>query len=150
MFSAKQLDLIGDTVGTMGMPEVFYGFNHLYIANPDKDVLLEFSPAHALSLAAFAKQDLLLRGDHKDSSLEEKVAKQLSVDDEDKRLNMIDLRPKRIEVKEASFWKKKDMSKVKDFKQIEIISDWTYSTPYKGSVFRLSNQASRVKMETSL
>jgi hypothetical protein len=55
MFSAKQLDLISDTVGTMGMPEVFYGFNHLYIANAAKDVLVEFSPAHALSLAAFAK-----------------------------------------------------------------------------------------------
>jgi hypothetical protein len=56
MFSAKQLDMISDTVGTMGMPEVFYGFNHLYIANPQKDVLLEFSPVPALSLSAFAAQ----------------------------------------------------------------------------------------------
>ncbi len=56
MFSAKQLDQISDTVGTMGMPEVFYGFNHLYIGNPKKDVLLEFSPVPALSLSAFAAQ----------------------------------------------------------------------------------------------
>lgn len=55
MFSAKQLDQIADTVGTMGMPEVFYGFNHLYIASPKKDVLLEFSPVPALSLSAFAR-----------------------------------------------------------------------------------------------
>jgi len=55
MFSAKQLDMIGDTVGTMSMPEVFYGFNHLYISNTKKDILLEFSPVNALSLAAFAK-----------------------------------------------------------------------------------------------
>ena len=39
----------------MSMPEVFYGFNHLYIANPEKDVLLEFSPAAALSLSAFTE-----------------------------------------------------------------------------------------------
>jgi hypothetical protein len=56
MFDTKQLDQVSDTVGTMGMPEVFYGFNHLYIINPTKDILLEFSSVDALSLSAFAKQ----------------------------------------------------------------------------------------------
>jgi hypothetical protein len=42
------------------------------------------------------------------------------------------------------------MSKVKDFKQIEIISDWTYSTPYKGNVRYLSKHTDRIKKETSL
>lgn len=42
-------------MGTMGMPEVFYGFNRLYIANSAKDILLEFAPIEALSLAAFVK-----------------------------------------------------------------------------------------------
>lgn len=55
MFDTKQLDQVSDTVGTMGMPEVFYGFNHLYVINPTKDVLLEFSAVDALSLSAFAK-----------------------------------------------------------------------------------------------
>ena len=77
MFSAKQLDLISDTVGTMGMPEVFYGFNHLYIANPEKDVLIEFSPAHALSLSAFVKQNLMLKtgSTQVDKSLAESLEK---------------------------------------------------------------------------
>jgi hypothetical protein len=55
MFSAKQLDQISDTVGTMSMPEVFYGFNHFYVCRPDKDLFLEFSPVPALSLSAFVK-----------------------------------------------------------------------------------------------
>jgi len=59
MFSAKQLDMIADTVGTMGMPEVFYGFNRLYVSNAAKNILLEFSPVEALSLAAFAKREAL-------------------------------------------------------------------------------------------
>lgn len=42
------------------------------------------------------------------------------------------------------------MSKVKDFKQIEIISDWTYSTTYKGNVRYISNHIDRLKNETSL
>lgn len=58
--------------------------------------------------------------------------------DDEAKLNVIDLIPHQIEVKQADLWKKKDMSKVKDFKQIEIISDWTYSTPYKGGIKYLS------------
>ena len=42
------------------------------------------------------------------------------------------------------------MSKVKDFKQIEIISDWTYSSTYKGNIRYLSNHVDRLKKETTL
>ena len=65
-------------------------------------------------------------------------------------MNLVDVIPNQLVVKEADIWKKKDMSKIKDFKQIEIISDWTYSTPYKGNVFRLSRHARRIQLETSL
>ena len=40
---------------------------------------------------------------------------------------------------QAQFWKKKDTSKIKDFKKLEVISDWTFSTPYKGTAALLSN-----------
>jgi len=33
---------------------------------------------------------------------------------------------------------------------VEIISDWTYSTPYKGNVFYLSRHGKRISIETSL
>ena len=135
MFSTKQLDQISDTVDTMSMPEVFYGFNHLYVCRPDKDVLLEFSPVPALSLSSFAKQKEYVKGS---ATLQEQMEKLSLVEREDRALNMVEMSPKLIEVKEAALWKKKDMSKVKDFKQIEVISDWTYSTPYKGNVHTLS------------
>jgi len=41
------------------MPEVFYGFNRLYITLPVKDILLEFAPVEALSLASYAKREAL-------------------------------------------------------------------------------------------
>ena len=63
---------------------------------------------------------------------------------------MIDILPQKIEVKDSSIWKKKDMSKVKDFKQIEIISDWTYSVPYKGGVHKLSTYSEEVHKVTGL
>jgi len=36
------------------------------------------------------------------------------------------------------------MSKVKDFKELEIISDWTYSSPYKGTIHKLSEAFERI------
>ena len=39
---------------------------------------------------------------------------------------------------------------IKDFKKLEVISDWTFSTPYKGSVGFLSKHADRIKQFTSL
>jgi len=64
--------------------------------------------------------------------------------EDDCQLNLVDVIPNQLVVKEAEIWMKKDMSKIKDFKQIEIISDWTYSTPYKGNVFKLSRHARRI------
>lgn len=42
------------------------------------------------------------------------------------------------------------MSQIKDFKHLEVISDWTYSTPYKGNVRYLSKHVDRIRKETSL
>ena len=147
MYSAKQLDQISDQTGTMSMPEVLYGFNRLYITNAEKDLLLEFAPIEGVSLASFAKQKALI----KEKAIEQQFeGLSLNLNEEELKLNQIDLIPKQLEVKDAAHWKKKDMSKVKDFKMIEVISDWTYSSPYKGSVRYLSNHIERIKNETSL
>jgi len=57
--------------------------------------------------------------------------------EESKDPNQIDLIPENIQVNVADIWKKKDMSQVKDFKVLEVINDWTYSAPYKGTVHKL-------------
>jgi hypothetical protein len=54
-------------------------------------------------------------------------------------LNSVNLKPQPIEVKGSNLWKEKDMSKIKDLKTIEKTFDWTFSTPYKGSVSSLSS-----------
>lgn len=78
MFSAKQLDQVSDVVGTMSMPEVLYGFNRFYVANPSKDILLEFAPIEALSLASYAKREAMIsklaqpeEGQQKERTLEQ-------------------------------------------------------------------------------
>lgn len=58
--------------------------------------------------------------------------------------------PSKLEVLATEIWSKKDTSKIKDFTTVEVISDWTFSTPYKGSVKFLSNHVKRIKEFTSL
>jgi hypothetical protein len=70
----------------MGMPEVFYGFNHLYISNQEKDVLLEFSPVPALSLSSFAFQKDMLKGSDTATSLADRLEKQMALTNEQKQL----------------------------------------------------------------
>jgi len=41
---------------------------------------------------------------------------QKSLLEEDRQLNLVDVLPNQIVVKQADIWKKKDMSKIKDFK----------------------------------
>ena len=53
-------------------------------------------------------------------------------------------------MQQTDFWKKRDTSKIKDFTKIEVISDWTFTSPYKGSIRFLSNQVKRIKETTSL
>ena len=58
--------------------------------------------------------------------------------------------PEAIEVQQAHHWKNKDTSKIKDFKPVEQTSDWTYSTPYKGTVRYLHQSSNNIFEQTSL
>jgi len=42
-------------------------------------------------------------------------------------------------VKGSNIWKEKDMSKIEDLKTIEKTFDWTFSTPYKGTITSFSS-----------
>ena len=99
-----------------------FGYNRLLLVNRKRDFLYEFNPADSLSCTNF----------------EEQKSRLFSEEEKSEDPNTIDLLPAKIEVEQADIWKKKDMSKVKDFKELEVISDWTYSTPHKGSLLKLS------------
>jgi len=81
----------------MGVPEVFYGTNHLYIVKPDRDFLFEVSPVDALSLSAFAKRTNYLKSH--EASLDNIAGLSVTDIDPERSLNLIDMIPKNIEVK---------------------------------------------------
>ena len=63
---------------------------------------------------------------------------------------MIDMIPRKIQVREAQIWQNKDTSKIEDFSQVEEIHDWTYSSPYKASIRFLSKELQKIKNSTAL
>ena len=73
-----------------------------------------------------------------------------TVDDDLAELNQIEVIPKSVQVQQSVHWKDRDTSKIEDFVVKEAVSDWTFSTPYKGSFTFLSAQAERIKNHTDL
>jgi hypothetical protein len=49
-------------------------------------------------------------------------------------LNSINILPPLIEVKGSEKWKIKDTSSIEDLKTLEKTFDWSFSTPYKGTL----------------
>ena len=56
MSSEKEMDQFSDSVGIMGLPEVFYGSNHLYVSNKEHNILLHFNAVDSLSYSGYAKR----------------------------------------------------------------------------------------------
>jgi hypothetical protein len=129
----------------MGMPEVFYGANHCYFACPEKNFILDICNVASISYSAFAKRDAYLRPKTLTESCVEANADQPKPDE--KAVNLIDFIPVPIKVKESEHWdkRKEELLKIKDFHKLEIISDWTFSSPYKGTLGFLSQHADRIK-----
>ena len=119
------------------LPEVFYGKNKFIALLPSKDLIIEICPVEAVSLTSFQKREAYLR-----TSAD---LRECSVDQDKKVLNLIDVIPVTLEVRQAEHWKKKDTTKIKDFTKIEIVSDWTFSTPYKGTYSFASKTREQLK-----
>jgi len=56
MSSEKEMDQVSDKVGIMGLPSVFYGFNHFFVSNKEHNVLLDFNAIDSLSYSGYEKR----------------------------------------------------------------------------------------------
>jgi hypothetical protein len=71
-----------------------------------------------------------------------------SLPDDVKPLNKIDLMPITMTAHESEHWKQRDFSKLKDIAKLEKTTDWSFSTPYKGTVLKLSESLACIQKET--
>lgn len=152
------MDQASDKVGIQGLPSVFYGNNHFYVSNKEHNILIDFNAIDSLSYSGFEKRKQFFRNKTEEVKEEDDLVKSMEqlmlehsrLSKDEMLLNLIDVIPKDIVVQQADHWKKKDTSKIKDYKEFEKTSDWTYSTPYKGTIRYLSDASKFIKEETNL
>ena len=91
MSNSTEMEAAQDQIATMGMPEVFYGNNHLYLAKPEHNFLLEICPKEAISFSSYAKRQSQLR------NLEAQATIEINLGDaNESQLNVIDVIPDSI------------------------------------------------------
>jgi len=143
MLNTSQVTLFADKININRLPDVLYGFNAVYLINPKHDFCYSASAIEALQLCNYSmreKKPLLCPT--KEIPLEKikEIVKEQNIKHSESKAiyNPINALPPAVLAKESAVWSKKDFSSIKDFQKIEIKSDWTYTTPYKGSLSYLS------------
>ena len=92
------------------LPEVFYGYNRLFIVNKEKNFSYEFNP---IQFMAQTKYD---------------IRQQLY---DDKKIYYI---PPQVKVQYYKTWEKIKVEGRDDIKRVEPNSDWSFSSPYMGTI----------------
>ena len=90
------------------LPEVFYGYNRLYVVNESKNFCYEFNPLQFMSLTKFDIRQKLF--DEKD----------------------IYYVPPEVKVQYHKTWENMKLEGRDDIKRIKPTSDWSFSSPYMG------------------
>ena len=119
--SSNELDQMVDALKLQGVPDIVYGKNTFKLTyNPNK-FIFRINVRDSLSYCNFEKLNNTYM---------------INYDKDNKRnpLESINVLPAEIKVKHAEFWKNKKIDNNTEIKILEKISDWTYSSPYKGTV----------------
>jgi len=95
MSNSQEMEAAQDLIATNGLPEVFYGNNHLYLVRPDCNFLFEVSAVDAVSFASHAHRQTRFRDAASQATIE------VNVDGEESLLNLIDVIPKKVLVSQA-------------------------------------------------
>jgi hypothetical protein len=151
--SKEQALVQGYLSGVQNVPDMFYAFNRLYLINSKRDFIYSFSPLDALQYCLYSHQQshylpsLVMEDAVAPPDESTPASPSSSIKGERTFLNAVNLMPEQIGVKGSDIWKEKDVSQIKDLKTLEKTFDWSFSTPYKGTVDRLSSVAKRINLE---
>lgn len=131
---SKELDQLSDDLKLQGIPDIVYGNNIAILTNEKNNFAYEVSPQDSLSFCNFEKLN---------STFKENFDKTQDID----TINVI---PTELKIKQAEFWKNKKISENAEIKVLEKISDWTYSSPYKGSIKSLKSKEAKEDLKSEM
>ena len=143
MFSSKELDTIEPTMKLKKLPDMFYGFNRLLILNKTLDVLIDFNAIDMLNFASYAERNenlnkSVINLSCKDTKELVSCFEKMDLNKEQlTNLKTIYYLPSEQKVQFAEKWKSLKLER-DDIEKREPTFDWTFSTPYMGTVGYLS------------
>lgn len=126
---SNDLDQLVDRLKLQGIPDIVYGQSHALLVNESKNFVYAISPADSLSFVNFEKR----------------AAKFSTTFDKSEDLEIINVLPGELKIKQAEHWKNKKIAEDADIKELAKISDWTYSSPYKGTVGELKPKSKNLE-----
>ena len=131
MLSSKNLDLIAPVLKVHRLPEMVYGFNRLALVNEKKDILFEVNAFDMLDLSSFKEREFYYLEKGNKNELNEKI----EGNEKYKRIYFI---PKELKVQYAEKWKTIKVDR-DDIIKTEPTADWSYSSPYMGSISNITS-----------
>jgi len=121
MMPSTEMDLLttNKNIESSHLPEIFFGYNRLYLVNKSLNFSYEFSPLQMIDLSLFSKRKECLNK------------------------NLILYDPPEVKVLHENHWKNLKMPR-DDIIKVEAKSDWTYSSSYMGN-FSCINNSDEIK-----
>jgi type 2A phosphatase activator TIP41 len=110
MMPSTEMDLLikNKHIEVSHLPEIFFGYNRLYLVNKSLNFSFEFSPLQMIDLSLYSKRKEFLNN------------------------NLILYEPPDVKVLHENHWKNLKMPR-NDIEKIEAKSDWTFSSTYMGN-----------------
>ena len=120
MMPSKELDNLQNSLNLHCIPDVVFHKNFLQMKNEEKNFTIFVGAIDALKFCNFE----YLKNHYEDY-------KQANHTEDLKSINYI---PEKVKVAVSKFWANKKAPEDVEIEKIEVTSDWTYTTPYKGTI----------------
>ncbi len=121
MLSSKEMDIIADKMKINRLPEMLFGNNIFYLVNSGNNFLYEINPLAMLDMTSYKWREEKLLKENSEISCNQ---------------NFVYYIPGEVKVQYYDKWKDMKIER-EDVKKLDPTEDWTFSSPYMGTIHEL-------------
>lgn len=121
ILKSTELDELSEVLKLQRIPDIVYGKNYFELHHEKTGFTYSILASDSLSYVNFAR-------------LKEALMTSYGPEKKTEKLDAVQIEPSEVKVKESKYWQNKKVPEDADIKVLEKISNWTYSTPYKGTI----------------
>lgn len=130
MLTAKELDIISDSVKINRLPDMLFGYNRFYMVYAPGNFVLEINPLKMLDLVSYEERT---------ANYYDYGKMQIGSFDKDKdKPNFVYYNPTEVKLEYYDKWKNIKIDR-DDIVKLDQSADWTFSSSYMGNISRLTD-----------